>query len=476
MARDWVPRPYQPQIVQHILDHARCNVFAGMGMGKSSGVLTAFDTLQISGLASRMLIIAPLRVARTTWPSEVEKWTHTRHMKIVAIVGTEKERLAALAQDADIHTVNYDNIQWLIGQKQTPWKWDMVVADEVTRLRSTRSTQGSVRGKALLTVAFSQVKRWVGLTGTPAPNGLEGLWGQMYFVDKGARLGKSYSSFENRWFGFTRANFKSEDYVRRVAFPHAQAEIQALIKDVCLSLDPKDWFAIDEPIVNNVYVDLPPDARKVYKLMENELFAQIKGYDIEAFSAAAKSIKSLSIANGAVYTGADDQVEKDISHWVEIHTEKLDAMESIISESGGGPVLVAYHFKPDLQRILKRFPKARHIKTVADEAAFKAGTVPIGVVHAQSIGHGVDGFQNVTSTLIFFAHWWAMEDREQLIERIGPVRQIQSGHVTIAGRNRPVFIHNIVARDTIDEVVLERVASKRSIQDVLLDYMKRKTK
>jgi len=477
MPRDWIPRPYQPPIVQHILRHPRCNVFAGMGMGKTSALLTAFDVLQLSGQASRMLVVAPLRVARTTWPEEVARWTHTAHLKVVPIVGTQQERTAALLTDADIHTINYENVPWLVNQITCPWKWDMVVADEVTVLKSTRTVQGSARGKALMAVAFTEVKRWVGLTGTPAPNGLEDLYGQMLFIDRGARLGKSYSAFENRWFGFQRANdarTAHKTHVKRVAFPHAQAEIQGLIKDVCLSLDPKDWFPIDEPVVNNIYVDLPKAARLIYQNMERDLFAEIRGYDVEAFDAATKSIKLLGVANGSVYTGAETEVTEDLSHWVEIHTEKLDALESIITEACGAPILVAYHFKPDLARILHRFPQAVHIKSIDSEAAFKAGKIAVGVVHAQSVGHGVDGFQNVTSTLVFFAHWWAMENRAQLIERIGPVRQIQAGHLTIAGRNRPVFIHNIVARNTIDEVVLQRVASKRSVQDLLLEYMKRK--
>jgi len=353
----------------------------------------------------------------------------------------------------------------------------MVIIDESTKLKSTRGIQGSKRGAELIKVIFTIVKRVVLLTGTFAPNGLADVYGQVYLLDKGQRLGRAYTAFENRWFGFQRAAdavSNGRNYVKRIAFPHAQAEIQALLKDICLTLDAKDWFPIDEPVVHTVYVDLPPDARKMYRNMEKELFAEIQGYGIEAFNPASKSIKCLSIANGAAYTGSGEAVENDTAHWVEVHTEKLDALESIIGESGGVPVLVAYHFKPDRDRILKRFPQAVHIRTKAEEAAFKAGRIEIGLVHAQSIGHGVDGFQNATNILIFFAHWWAMEDRAQLIERIGPVRQIQSGHTTIAGRNRPVLLYQIVARNTLDETVLERLESKKSVQQCITDYMKRR--
>lgn len=479
MSREFVPRPYQHQIVDHIIRVPRCAVWAGMGMGKTVATLTAIDALTLAGAVDKVLVVAPLRVARTTWPEEPPKWNHLKHLRVVPIVGTPAERKAALIEDAQVFTVNYEILPWLVSHWQYAWPYSMVVLDEATKLRSARIQQGSKRAAELQTIIYTKVDRVVELTGTPAPSGLESLYGQMLLLDRGQRLGRTYTAFENRWFGFQRAQdavSNGRNYVKRIAFPHAQAEIQALLKDICLTLDAKDWFPIDEPIVTNVYVDLPPDARRMYKNMEQELFAEIQGYGIEAFNAASKSIKLLQICNGSTYTGSEEAVENDTAHWVEVHTEKLDALESIIGESGGTPVLVAYHFKPDRDRILKRFPKAVHIRTRAEEAAFKAGHIEIGLVHAQSIGHGVDGFQNATNILIFFAHWWAMEDRAQLIERIGPVRQIQSGHTTIAGRNRPVMLYNIVARSTVDEVVLERLESKKSVQQCITDYMKRRMK
>ena len=448
-----------------------------MGAGKSVSTLTALDALMLAGEVDKTLIVAPLRVARSTWVDEVAKWNHLQHLRVVPIVGTPGERERAMIEDADIFTINYENLQWLVTHWQDHWPYSTVVLDEVTRLRSARITQGSKRAAELQKVIYTKVARVIELTGTPAPSGLDSLYGQILLIDRGQRLGRTFTAFENRWFGYQRAAdavSNGRNYVKRVAFPHAQAEIQGLLKDICLTLDAKDWFPIDEPIVNTVYVDLPPDARRMYRNMEQELFTEIQEYGIEAFNAASKSIKLLAIANGSVYTGSGEAVENDTSHWVEVHTEKLDALQSIIDESGGTPVLVAYHFKPDRDRILKRFPGAVHIRTRAEEAAFKAGRIPIGVVHAQSIGHGVDGFQNATNILIFFAHWWAMEDRAQLIERIGPVRQIQSGHTTIEGRNRPVLLYNVVARDTLDTVVLERLESKVSVQAALTSFMKRR--
>lgn len=474
---DFTPRPVQGPMIAHGLRNPRCAIWAGMGMGKTSGTLCIIDTLMLAGSVSKVLVIAPLRVARSTWPDEIGRWNQFAHLRMSIIVGTDVERRAALRADADIYTINFENIQWLVNSLGADWNFDMVVCDEVTKLKSTRTKQGSKRGRALADVAFTKVKRWISLTGTPAPNGMQDLWGQTYFLDQGQRLGRTYSDFENRWFGFQRAKdavSNGKNYVKRIAFPHAQAEIQGLLKDICLTLDPKDWFPIDEPVVTNVYVDLPKEARAIYRAMEREMFAEIQGYGVEAFGAAAKTIKCLQLANGACYTGSDEAIQKDVAHWVDVHDEKLDALQEIIDASGGAPILVAYHFKPDLARLLKRFPQARHIKTKADEAAFKAKQVPIGLVHAQSIGHGVDGFQNVTNIMVFFAHWWAMEDRVQLIERIGPVRQIQSGHTTIEGRNRPVFLYNILARGTVDELVLERIQSKRSVQEILMAAMKAK--
>jgi hypothetical protein len=472
----YTPRPYQPGMTDHVLNTRRCALWAFMGAGKCVTTLTAVDIMRLCGEALRVLVIAPLRVARTTWPEAVGAWDHLAHLRVAPIIGTPAERMAAAVRPADVYTVNFENVQWLVNFWKESWPYDCVVIDEATRLKSTRSVQGSKRGEALRDHLLLRTPRVIELTGTPAPNGLQDLYGQIYLLDGGARLGRSYSAFENRWFGFKRvqdALRPDKTYTKRITFPHAQAEIQGLVKDLCFTVLAKDCFTINEPVLHTVRVELPPAARKMYRNMEREMFAEIQGYDVEAFNAGTKSIKCLGLANGAVYTGSDEEVASDTSHWVEVHTEKLDALESIISEAdGGGPVLVAYHFKPDLARILKRFPQARHIKTASDEAAFKAGTIPIGVVHAQSIGHGVDGFQRVCNTLIFFAHWWAMEDRAQLIERIGPVRQIQSGNTLADGSNRPVLIYNIVAKDTIDEAVIARVDGKLSVQDALLAYMR----
>lgn len=464
VVRSFTPHPHQRLMIDFMLANPRCAVWCFMGGGKSSATLSVCDALLLAGAVKKPLVLAPLRVARSTWPGEAQKWQELSHLKIQPILGSVEERTEALNTPADVYTMNYDNLVWLVEKLDGKWPFDMVVADESTRLKNFRIKQGGRRTQALSLVAHKRVKRWVNLTGTPAPNGLQDLWGQSWFLDGGYRLGRSYSDFENRWFGFQRAKdavTAHKTFVKRVVFPHAQTEIQDKLKDICLTLDPKDWFDLDEPIVRNVEIGLPPKARSHYREMEREMFTRLEGHDIEAFAAAAKSIKCLQMANGAAYVGESN------TEWVVTHDEKIDALESIVVEAGGAPILVAYHFKSDLARLMKRFPTGRALdanpKTIDQ---WNAGEIPILFAHPASAGHGLN-LADGGNILVYFGHWWDLEQRQQILERIGPMRQKQAGH------ERPVFVYNIVARDTVDEVVIERVASKREVQDLLLDYMKR---
>jgi len=462
---DYVPHPYQKMMTNFAIANPRCALWAGMGMGKTSSTLAAVDALLLAGMANYCLVIAPKRVALSVWPQEGQKWKQFAHLKIVPVIGTRDERVAALATPAEIHTINYDNLVWLIDFLGDAWPFDLVVADESTRTKSMRLLQGGKRTQALAKVAHSRVKHWINLTGTPAPNGLVDLWGQTWFLDRGYRLGRTFEAFHNRWFGFQRAKDAvnaHKTYVKRIVFPHAQKEIQDLLRDVCLTLDPKDWFDLDEPIVSTVYVDLPPAAREKYRDMENEMFMWLEGHTVEAFGAAAKTLKCLQIASGAAYVGESN------SQWVVLHDEKIEALESIVEEAAGAPVLVAYHFKSDLARLQGAFPNARTLdanpQTVVD---WNAGDIPLLFAHPASAGHGLN-LAVGGNILVYFSHWWALEERQQILERIGPMRQKQ------AGLERPVFVYNIVARKTVDEMVIERIETKRSVQDILLDAMKRR--
>jgi hypothetical protein len=778
--RSFTPRPFQPLMWNHIVEYHRSMLLVPMGMGKTSSVLMAISILLVSGSARKVLVLAPLRVAQSTWPDEAKKWAEFSHLRVSAIIGAPAERLAALRVKADIYTMNYDNLVWLIETVGDKWFWDMVVSDESTRVKNFRTKQGGKRAQALSKVAHKHVKRWVGLTGTVVPNGIKDLWGQMWFIDQGARLGSTYTAFMNRWFGFRNAkdaaNHAGKAYVERIPFPHAQKEIEVLVKDVCLTLDVKDWFDVKEPVVNTLYVDLPPKQRKHYQEMERELYTVLENNEIEAFGAAAKTIKCLaedtqvltcsgwkkiqhvtctdkvwdgvewvatlgSVCNGykkvveycgvfmtpdhlvlthsgwkqaqelldadagerhdrdglrvpdgasqrgfvqqtevstsnvalpvrvrhgggphrrqsesdtpgptevlRVQTWRDDSrrdrfarhdvasglafvvgheievrqpwrqglaqlrstwdigvqkvagffqeflgrhgadmdsrthagpkekrrqlhevelpmgdcgranqqpkmhcahqdtgrdhaadpsgeaVRRQTDHdqkthgsrlacgrptettevavydvvnagprnrftvrgtenttvivhnclqfangaayingsndeWVEMHDEKLQALESIIEEAAGASVLVAYHFKSDLARIQRRFPQARVLdkkpQTILD---WNEGRIGLLLAHPASAGHGLN-LQDGGNILVFFSHWWNLEERQQIVERIGPVRQLQAGH------DRPVFIHQIVARDTVDEDVIARISTKQDVQDVLLQALKRR--
>jgi hypothetical protein len=252
----------------------------------------------------------------------------------------------------------------------------------------------------------------------------------------------------------------SKFYVERVVFPHAQAEIEALLKDICLSLNPKDWFDLSEPIVRSVEVELPAVARRHYNEMQKKMFTEIQGHEVEAFGAAAKTMKCLQLANGAAYVGESN------TEWKVVHDEKLDALESIVEEAAGMPVLVAYHFKSDLARLKARFPDGLDLSTKDGMRRAMAGEGRVWFGHPASMGHGVDGLQYHSNIIAFFSLGWNLEERLQVIERIGPMRQKQ------AGLERPCFIYNIVARGTIDETILKRIDTKRSVQDLLLEALK----
>jgi SNF2 family DNA or RNA helicase len=454
-ARDFTPRPYQHLITDHILATPRCAVWAGMGTGKSGATLSALDVLLLLE-GGPVLIVAPLRVARTTWPDEVRKWRNFHHMRVSVVTGPLAERERALRVKADIYTTNFESLPWLVEHYGENWPFLIVVVDESTKLKGFRLRQGTQRAKALGRVAHTKIRRLIELTGTPSPNGLNDLWGQVWFLDRGHRLGKTYDAFRQRWFE------KSFDGYSISPKDHAQDQIQRALRDLCITIDGKDWFDLREPVVTNLYVDLPAKARALYEDMEKRMFMEIEEHQVEAFGAAARTVKCLQLANGAAYVGEDTR------EWREIHDAKLQVLEEIVEEAAGMPVLVAYNFKSDLERLRKAFPDGVWLSEDAGLRAAQAGKGRIWFGHPASMGHGVDGLQYHSNILAFFGHNWNLEERLQMIERIGPTRQMQ------AGQDRPMFIYNIIARDTVDEMVIERVNSKRAVQDILLEAMKTK--
>jgi SNF2 family DNA or RNA helicase len=352
---------------------------------------------------------------------------------------------------------------WLLEVLNGHWPFGKIIPDEATKLKGFRLKQGTKRSQALAQVAFIN-KRFTELSGTPAPNGLQDLWGQAWFLDAGERLGRNHDSFKNRWFQRSFTGYGMDP------LPFAQKEIQGKLKDICISLNTKDYFDIAEPIESIRYIDLPTKARVKYEDMEKDMFMELGQYNVEAFNAASRTQKCLQVANGAAYV-VDDAVDDDSPKslkWYEVHDQKLQALDEIFEEAAGMPVLVAYSFKSDLARLKKAFPRGRVLdknpQTIKD---WNAGLIPYLFAHPQSAGHGLN-LQDGGNILAFFSSNWNLEHDEQIKERLGPVRQFQAGH------DRPVYIYRIIARDTVEEDVLERLKTKKSVQDILLAAMKRK--
>lgn len=465
--KTYTPRPCQVPMIEFMGATRRCALWAGMGVGKTPATLTYLDACyRIMGESAPTLVLGPKRVARDTWTGERDKWRHLQGLDIAVAIGDANERIAALRRDVPIVTMNYENLPWLVDhytKRGRAWPFKRVVADEASKLRGFRLRQGGATTAALGRHAHKDVTDFVQLTGTPASNHLAALWGQMHFIDAGQRLGRTYQSFMDRWF----QSLPGSGNFRQVrALPHAQEEIQHLLRDVVLTIDPKDWFDLREPLHNPIRVRMPDDARRKYREMEKEMFIAFEsGEQVEAFAAGSKSMKCLQLASGAVYL---DETQYGPGKWKLVHDAKLDALESITSENDM-PLLVSIGFKSSRERILAAFPKqAVDLATDEGMAAFRAGRALYGVAHPASLGHGIDGLQDVTCQIAFFDHLWDAELRQQIVERIGPMRQHQSGH------DRLVTIHDIIAEGTLDEDVVERHKTKATVQEALLAAMKQR--
>ncbi len=462
-------KPWQQIITNFLLEHNRCNIWSDMGSGKTAATLSAFDILQMCGSGYfPALVIAPLRVARDTWPAEQKKWDHLADMRISAIIGDPEDRRRALHKKADVYVTNYENIPWLIKYLDGKWPFKTVVADESTKLKAFRLPGGHqpsdkmlaevkrknyTRAQTLSLIA-RKTGRWINLTGTPAPNGFKDLWGQTWFLDFGERLGKTYSDFDSNY--FEHAQWGYETKLR----PGAQEQITKALSDITLTIDMKDWVDLKKPISHIVEVQLPPERMKEYRKLEREMFVTLQNdIELNATSAAARTIKCLQFAAGAAYHDED--------LWTEIHTLKLEALEEIVEETAGANLLISFWWRHDAARIMKRFPHARLLKTEKDMADWNAGRISMGLAHPQSAGHGLN-LQHGGHHIVFFSDFWNLETRMQIIERIGPMRQMQSGY------NRPVYLHQIIAAGTLDEEVLLRHTSKADTQTLLMQAMKRR--
>lgn len=463
-------REYQKLIIRFVLRVRRGNVWASMGSGKTGALLKAINRMIAFGrLEGNVLICAPLTVAAVTWPDEARKWRFPNIRRIIPIVGTPAEREAALKKKARVYSINYENIPWLIeylGAKN--WPFSVIIADECTRLKSFRTKQGGARAKALAKVAFGEYSMYYGLTGTPAPNGYADLWGQQYFVDKGKRLGTSFTGFQDRYYRPVRDKSQSHGMgINYVIRNGADKAIRRKLEDCTITVDAADYFDVSELRHVTREVILPKKARKAYDKMEQQFFAKLEDGEIEALNSAAKSGKLLQLAAGAVYLTEDGE---QTTEWEEVHKAKLDELESIIEELSGAPVIVAYHWKHDLARLQKRFPKGVKIdKKPETQARWNRGEIPILFAHPSSAGHGLN-LQDGGCDIVFFSEWYDAETHAQIIERIGPIRQAQSGHP------RVVSVYHIRAVDTIDVAVALNLSGKIKADKAIRQYMKEKQK
>ena len=441
----YVPHDYQRYVTEYIKTHPIAAVLLDMGLGKTSITLTAiWDLLFDSFEAHRVLVIAPLRVARDTWPSEIEKWDHLKMLTYAVAVGTEKERKAALLKPTDICIINRENVQWMIEQSGIPFDFDTIIVDELSSFKNHQSK----RFKSLMKVR-PQVKRIVGLTGTPSANGLMDLWAEFKVLDMGQRLGRFIGMYRDTYFKPDKRN--GQIIYSYKPLPGADEAIYRQISDITISMKASDHLKMPELIMNNVSVELSDKERERYEELRQTLVLQLPETDITVANAAALSGKLLQMANGAIY---DDDGEP-----IRIHDRKLDALEDLIEGANGKPVLVAYWFRHDLDRIRSQFT-VREIKTSADIRDWNAGKIPVGVIHPASAGHGLN-LQSGGSTLVWFGLTWSLELYQQTNARLW--RQ---------GQSETVVIHHIITDGTIDQLVLKALQSKEKTQDSLIAAVK----
>ncbi len=437
------PHEYQTYATNFILNNPIVAILLEMGLGKSVITLTAINDLLFDSFEIvKVLVIAPLRVARDTWTSELAKWEHLKNIRASVVIGTEKQRREALMVGADMYLINRENVKWLV--ENFGFDFDMVVIDELSSFKD----HGSQRFKVLRKVR-PNVKRIVGLTGTPTPNGLMDLWAEIGILDMGQRLGRFIGGYRERYFLPDKRNQTTIfSYKPREG---AEEAIYEKISDICISMKSMDYLKMPECVFNNVKVTMSPDETALYERLKKDLILPLQDGDIDAKSSVGLSNKLLQMANGAVYdeTGSAKN----------IHNRKLEALEDLIEAANGKPVLIAYWFKHDLQRICERFPAVK-LDTSADIAKWNAGEIPIAVIHPASAGHGLN-LQVGGSTLIWFGLTWSLELYQQTNARLW--RQ---------GQRNTVVIHHIITKDTIDMDVMKALSSKENTQAALIEAVK----
>lgn len=439
------PHSYQEYAIKFIESHPISALFLDMGLGKTSITLTAVNELLFDSFEVRkVLVIAPLRVAKNTWCDEIKKWDHLSNVKYSIVVGTEKERITALNKKADIYIINRENIDWLVNKSGYKFDFDMIVIDELSSFKNHQSK----RFKSLMKIR-PKVKRIVGLTGTPPSNGLMDLFAEFKVLDLGERLGYFIGQYRNTYFKPDKTN--GAIVYSYKPLPNAEDSIYEKISDITVSMKASEYLKMPELVISNYKVELSDNEKKQYDEMKKNLICEIKDGEITVSNAGSLSNKLSQFANGAVY---DD--EQNI---VEIHSRKLDALEDIIESMNGKPLLVAYWYKHDLQRIKKRFD-VREIKTGKDIADWNNGKIPVALIHPASAGHGLN-LQQGGSTLVWFGLTWSLELYQQT-----------NGRLYRQGQKNTVVIQHIVTKGSIDEQILKALERKNKTQEDLIEAVK----
>ena len=445
------PHEYQQYAIEYIETHPVSAVFLDMGLGKTSITLTALQDLLFDSFeAHKVLIIAPLRVARNTWTAELQKWDHLQDLSVSVVVGNAEERKAALAKQADLYVINREMVLWLVEQSGYKFDFDTVVIDELSSFKNHQSK----RFKALMKVR-SKVKRIIALTGTPSSNGLMDLWAEFRLLDMGERLGRYITQYRTQYFMPDKRN--AQIIFSYKPLPGAEEQIYDKISDITISMKAADFLPMPERIKSEYPVYLSEEERKKYDALKQEMVLQFPGEEITAANAASLSGKLSQLANGAIYTE-----EKDV---ITVHDRKLDALEDIIEAAAGKPILVAYWFQHDLQRITERLGALKvsyaRISSPGSIEMWNRGEFAVGLIHPASAGHGLN-LQEGGNTLVWFGLTWSLELYQQTNARLW--RQGQ--------KSNTVVIQHIVARDTVDERILKALTEKNNTQEALIAAVK----
>lgn len=445
------PHEYQKYAAEYIKAHPAAAVFLACGLGKTSITLTAVNDLMFDSFEiHRALVVAPIRVASFSWPAEIEKWDHLAGLKYSVAVGTAAGRLAALKKQADIYLINRENVQWLITESGIPFDFDMVVIDELSSFKNHQTK----RFKALMKIR-PKVKRIVGLTGTPSSNGLMDLWAEFRLLDMGERLGRFIGQYRTSYFRPDKQN--GQVVFSYKPLPGAEKQIYSKISDITISMKSTDHLRMPELVDSRYTVYLSETEREKYEELKKDLVLQLPDGEVTAANAASLSGKLSQMADGAIYT--------DSGGTIAIHERKLDALEDIIEAAYGRPVLVAYWFRHDLERITERLQKLKipyaRLDTDSSIRKWNAGEIPVALIHPASAGHGLN-LQGGGNTLVWFGLTWSLELYQQTVARLW--RQGQESET--------VVVQHIITEGTIDERIMKALSEKDTTQAALIDAVK----